>query len=123
MSGPACGPPWCSTPQQIDGLPPAPDRPVPPEWERHARAETILANAGVPIRHVPGDRAFYRLAEDTITLPERGQFASGDRYYATALHELGTRQRASRPAWHATWRTRSAPKATPAKSSALKSLR
>ena len=74
---------------QIDGLPPAPDRPAPPEWERHARAERILDNAGVPIRHVPGDRAFYRLAEDTITLPERGQFASGDRYYATALHELG----------------------------------
>ena len=36
-----------------------------------------------------GDRAFYRLADDTITLPEREQFPSGDRYYATALHELG----------------------------------
>jgi putative DNA primase/helicase len=75
--------------EQIDGLAAAPARPVRPEWERHAQAETILANAGVPIRHIPGDRAFYRLAEDTITLPERGQFATGDRYYATALHELG----------------------------------
>jgi putative DNA primase/helicase len=74
---------------QIDGLPPAPVRVVAPAWERHEQAEAILTNAGVPIRHVPGDRAFYRLAEDTITLPERGQFASGDRYYATALHELG----------------------------------
>ena len=74
---------------QIEGLPPPPVRPVLPEWERHERAETILTNAGVPIRHVPGDRAFYRLSEDTITLPERGQFPSGDRYYATALHELG----------------------------------
>jgi putative DNA primase/helicase len=74
---------------QIEGLPPAPARPVSPEWARHEQAETILTNAGVPIRHLPGDRAFYRLAEDTITLPERGQFPSGDRYYATALHELG----------------------------------
>ncbi|MBN8905832.1 MAG: toprim domain-containing protein [Rhodospirillales bacterium] len=43
----------------------------------------------MPIRHVAGDRAFYRLAEDTITMPERTQFGTGDRYYATALHELG----------------------------------
>jgi putative DNA primase/helicase len=75
--------------EQIDGLPPAPARPVRPEWERHAQAETILANSGVPMRHILGDRAFYRLAEDTITMPERSQFSTGDRYYATALHELG----------------------------------
>jgi putative DNA primase/helicase len=74
---------------QIDGLPPAPPRPILAEWDRHERCETILARSGVSIRHVPGDRAFYRLPEDTITLPERGQFASGDRYYATALHEIG----------------------------------
>jgi antirestriction protein ArdC/phage/plasmid primase-like uncharacterized protein len=75
--------------EQIEGLPPAPARPARPEWERHAQAETILANSGVPIRHAPGDRAFYRLTEDAITLPERSQFPTGDRYYATALHELG----------------------------------
>ena len=75
--------------EQIEGLPPAPARPARPEWERHEQAETILANSGVPIRHIAGDRAFYRLAEDTITMPEREQFATGDRYYATALHELG----------------------------------
>jgi putative DNA primase/helicase len=75
--------------QQIEGLPPAPERPVLPEWERHERAEKMMANSGVPFRHIGGNRAFYRLAEDTITLPERGQFATGDRYYATALHELG----------------------------------
>ena len=74
--------------EQIEGLPPAPLRPVRPEWERHTQAETILTNSGVPIRHIAGDRAFYRLAEDTITLPERTQFPSGDRFYATALHEL-----------------------------------
>jgi antirestriction protein ArdC len=75
--------------EQIEGLPPAPLRPLRPEWERHAQAEAMLTNAGVPIRHVPGDRAFYRLAEDAITLPERSQFTSSDRYYATALHEIG----------------------------------
>lgn len=75
--------------QQIDGLPPAPDRPALPEWERHERAERILAGSGVGLRHAQGDRAFYRLSDDRITLPERGQFATGDRYYATALHELG----------------------------------
>ena len=75
--------------QQIDGLPPAPDRPAMPEWERHEKAEGIMANSGVPVRHAPGDRAFYKLSEDKITMPERGKFASADRYYATALHELG----------------------------------
>jgi putative DNA primase/helicase len=74
---------------QVDGLPPAPARPALAEWDRHERAETILTRSDISIRHVPGDRAFYRLPDDTITLPERGQFASGDRYYATALHELG----------------------------------
>ncbi len=75
--------------QQIDGLPPAPHRPAMAEWERHEKAEAIMANSGVPVLHAPGDRAFYRLSEDKITLPERGQFASADRYYATALHEMG----------------------------------
>nr|MDA8249223.1 zincin-like metallopeptidase domain-containing protein [Rhodospirillales bacterium] len=73
---------------QIDGLPPAPVRPVLAEWERHAKAEAILTNSQAIIRHTPGDHAFYRLAEDAITLPERGQFPTADGYYATALHEL-----------------------------------
>ena len=73
---------------QIDDLLPAANRPALPEWERHERADTMLTRSGVSIRHVRGDRAFYRLADDTITLPAREQFTSGDRYYATALHEL-----------------------------------
>ena len=74
---------------QIDGLAPAAARPVLAAWERHGAAEAILVNSGAAIRHVPGDHAFYRLAEDAITLPERGQFPTADGYYATALHELG----------------------------------
>lgn len=74
--------------EQIDGLPPL----TPPKeqtWNAIERAERILKASGAKITHVHGDQAFYRLSTDSITLPERGQFASADRYYATALHELG----------------------------------
>lgn len=74
---------------QIDGLPPLEARPLDPERVRHARAAALLANSGAPIRHEPGDRAFYRASTDAITLPERSQFPTADAYYATALHELG----------------------------------
>ena len=39
--------------------------------------------------HGEQNRAFYRPATDTIHLPDKSQFPSADRYYATALHELG----------------------------------
>ncbi len=75
--------------EQIDGLAPLPAASPRPEPERHERAEAILANSGAKIRHVSGDRAYYAPGADSITLPERQQFRSGDAYYATALHELG----------------------------------
>lgn len=75
--------------RQIDGLPPLPDRPTAPEWERHERCERILENSQVVIHHRAGDRAFYQVTTDQIVLPERGQFPTADRYYATGLHELG----------------------------------
>ena len=59
-----------------------------PEWEANAAAEAALAN-GAPIRHVNGDRAYYNLREDRITLPERSQFNNSRDYYLTALHEAG----------------------------------
>ena len=75
---------------QIDGLPPM-QRPNPAEqrWSAVERAETILAASGAAIRHDSGNRAFYRMASDSIHLPLPSQFPSADRYYATALHELG----------------------------------
>ena len=73
--------------EQIDGLPPLERKPV--EWEAMERAEYILKASGVDIYHALQDRAFYRPATDSIHLPDRGQFESADRYYATALHELG----------------------------------
>lgn len=75
--------------EQIDGLPPLEAKPLGAEPERHARAEAILANSGANINHIAGDRAYYQPATDKIVLPERNQFGTADRYYATALHELG----------------------------------
>ena len=76
---------------QIDNLPPLPERgPEPqPEWERHEMAERLLAASNAAIFHDQRDRAFYRLSSDEIHLPPQAQFASPDKYYATALHELG----------------------------------
>lgn len=75
--------------EQIQGLPPLEAKQSIPEWERHERAEAILAASGADINHDQGDRAFYSPVRDSIHLPEKGQFESADRYYATALHELG----------------------------------
>jgi len=75
--------------EQVEGVAAAPEWSPPAEWDRHERAETILARSAATIRHLRGDHAYYRLDQDTITLPERGQFSSSDKFYATALHELG----------------------------------
>lgn len=80
---------------QIDGLPPAEVRPVPPMEERHERAARLLEASQAVIHEIGGDRAFYSLRTDEITIPHRSQFVSPDGspaldgFYATALHELG----------------------------------
>ena len=74
---------------QIEGLPPLPARVETPEWQRHEMAEKLLKESGARIFNDQVSRAFYRPSSDEIHLPERGQFATPDRYYATALHELG----------------------------------
>ena len=60
-----------------------------PEWKAHQSAELVIRESGVPVTHVRGDRAFYSLTNDRVTLPERDQFATANGYYQTALHELG----------------------------------
>lgn len=74
--------------EQISGLPEI-KRTAPPEWKRHAEAESILKDSGAMLIFQRGDRAFYRPSTDSITLPERRQFESPEGFYATALHELG----------------------------------
>ena len=74
---------------QADGLK-LPERPSQqPEWKAHENAEAVIRASGVRINHVQGDRAFYNLQTDKVTLPERGQFPSATHYYQTAMHELG----------------------------------
>ena len=43
---------------------------------------------GVKLIHEEGDRAFYRPATDSITLPHMAQFTATAEYYSTAFHEL-----------------------------------
>ena len=59
------------------------------EWKAHQTAERVIQESGVPVRHERGDRAYYNLQTDRVTLPEREQFATANGYYQTALHELG----------------------------------
>ena len=74
---------------QADGLK-LPERPTKqPEWKAHENAEAVIRASGVRINHVNGDRAFYNLQDDKVTLPEKGQFPSASHYYQTAMHELG----------------------------------
>lgn len=60
--------------------------------EPDAAAEKLIADylhrAGVVVRHEPGDRAYYRPATDSITLPLKEQFTSTAEYYSTAFHEI-----------------------------------
>ena len=60
-----------------------------PEWETHDKADQVIQAGGAKVQHVEGDRAFYRIAEDKIVLPERDQFPTATAYYQTALHESG----------------------------------
>ncbi len=72
---------------QIDGIPEWDGRET--SWNPDERAEAILENSGASITHDQRDRAFYRPSSDEIHLPPHAAFDSPDKYYSTALHELG----------------------------------
>ena len=74
---------------QMENMPPLPKREEKPEWERHQQAEKLLTDSGATINHDQRNRAFYRPMTDSIHLPPREQFSTPDKYYATALHEVG----------------------------------
>ncbi len=65
------------------------DRDKKSELKTHELAERVIQESGMEVRHVRGDRSFYNVRTDRVTLPERDQFASANGYYQTALHELG----------------------------------
>ncbi len=73
--------------EQIDNLPQLEIKT--PDWNPIDRAEEILQASQAVIKHGESDRAFYRPSTDSIHLPHKHQFPTPDRYYATALHELG----------------------------------
>ena len=76
---------------QIENMPPLPERTteIQSEWERHQAAERLLSASNANIFNDQVSRAFYQPVSDEIHLPPQARFASPDRYYATALHELG----------------------------------
>ncbi|MER2511757.1 MAG: zincin-like metallopeptidase domain-containing protein [Nitrosomonas ureae] len=73
--------------EQVDNLPELSIKA--PDWDPLERADHILQASNAVIRHGEADRAFYRPSTDSIHLPHKHQFPTPDRYYATALHELG----------------------------------
>lgn len=75
--------------EQIDGMPPLELTDKAFQWEPSEKAENILAASGAAIKHDQSNRAFYRRMEDAIHLPPKENFDAPDKYYATALHELG----------------------------------
>ncbi len=76
--------------EQADGLELKPrSRQARPAWDAHRDAEKVIEAAGPTVQHVAGDRAYYRMAEDKVVLPEPSQFPTRNGYYQTALHECG----------------------------------
>lgn len=74
---------------QIEGLPPLEKKEAEYEWTPHEKAESILGKSGAVIKHDQADRNFYRPWTDEIHLTPKSSFDASDKYYATALHELG----------------------------------
>jgi antirestriction protein ArdC len=72
---------------QVDGVPATLQTVVRHDWEPLARAEELIRSSALTIHH-GGSQAFYSPAYDEIQLPPRQMFAAGERYYATALHEV-----------------------------------
>ena len=74
--------------QQIEGIP-ALEAKRDFEWNPIEQAEKLLKASNAKIQHSAQGGAFYRLATDTIHLPNQDRFRNAGDYYSTALHELG----------------------------------
>lgn len=79
---------------QIEGLEPrfkeeeVPEGTVAPDEEAEACVSGYLTRTGVRLFHEKGDRAFYRPATDSVTVPLMAQFSEVGEYYSTLFHEL-----------------------------------
>ena len=79
---------------QCEGLDPEKLNPLPeqgPPIDTYARGEFLMAamRADGILFQTGDDRACYVSEADAIQLPARDRFISQERYYATALHEIG----------------------------------
>lgn len=84
----------------IENMPPLPAVEPTPKWEVRSQVEQLIEKMGVPVKHEPGNRAYYSITTDSITMPERGQFkdsvdgngqvieAASDKYLSVLLHEI-----------------------------------
>jgi putative DNA primase/helicase len=52
------------------------------------KIESIITNSSVLLKHDQSDKAFYKISEDTIHLPNKSQFNSETDYYSVLLHEM-----------------------------------
>lgn len=75
--------------EQVEGFPALEKKDLDFAWNPQEKAERVLSNSGAVIRYDQTDRAFYRPRTDEIHLPPQNSFDTADKYYATALHELG----------------------------------
>ena len=74
--------------QQIEGIAPL-EAKRDLEWNPIEQAEKLLKASNARIQHSAQGGAFYRLATDTIHLPNQDRFSNAGDYYSTGLHELG----------------------------------
>lgn len=63
--------------------------PVAEVREPEAVLNGYLGHGGPRVRWLHQDRAYYRPADDMITMPERSQFKTPEGYYSTLFHEVG----------------------------------
>ena len=80
---------WVFNAEQVDGIPPmAKETALALDWDPILRAEELVNLTEAKVCHNMGNRAFYNLVTDSITMPLKEQFSSADLYYGTLLHEL-----------------------------------
>lgn len=69
-----------------------PEAQLPEAVNTDEKAEAIvnayISGSGVKLEHHNQNRAFYRPATDSITLPTLEQFSNTSEYYSTAFHEM-----------------------------------
>ncbi len=80
---------WVFNAEQVDGIPPmAKETALARDWDPILRAEELVSLTEAKLFHNMGNRAFYNLHTDSITMPLKEQFSGAGLYYGTLLHEL-----------------------------------